>query len=72
MEGVAAKMTVQIPSEQQMAAIIDAKIEHAKFCQFQPAFDLSNISITVTCRCGWTMVLELDKQNEATTEVIYE
>ena len=65
-------MTAHIPTQEQMAAIIEAKMEHAQKCQHTPVFDLSNISLTVRCRCGWTMVLELDKQNEATTEVIYE
>ena len=63
MEGYAAQMTVAIPTEAQMAAIVEAKMEHAQNCQHNPVFDLSNISLTVRCRCGWTRQIEFEGED---------
>lgn len=57
-------MTVKIPTNEQMAAIVEAKLEHAQICQHNPVFDLSNISLTVRCRCGWSQKIEFEDDNE--------
>lgn len=54
-------MTVAIPTEAQMAAIVEAKMEHAQNCQHNPVFDLSHIALTVRCRCGWTKQIEFEE-----------
>ena len=57
-------MTMSIPTDEQMAAIVEAKLEHAQQCQHNPVFDLSNISLTVRCRCGWTKQIEFEENDE--------
>ena len=63
MEGYQREMTAHIPTQEQMAAIIEAKMEHAQKCQHTPVFDLSNISLTVRCMCGWTYQIEFTRED---------
>lgn len=54
-------MDVLIPSEEDMARLVEARFEHSKECEGHPFFDLSNIAITLRCRaCGWSYVIELE------------
>ncbi len=50
-------MTI-IPSDDQLAQIIDAKSEHSNQCAGRTWFDLSHYEIVVRCNCGWEHRIE--------------
>jgi hypothetical protein len=54
-------MTV-IPTEEQLAQIIDVKASHARDCAGRTWFDLSHYEIVVRCTCGFEYRTEQTEQ----------
>lgn len=46
------------PTEEEMASLILARLNHSKVCNERPVYDINSDRLRLVCPCGWRFTLE--------------